>query len=61
MESVRLLTDYTSSYRSHEDIYVEIEKQDPAGAAKRMMEHFALIEWRAGQSKSMPSSVDGSK
>ena len=48
-ETVRLLTDYTSSYRSHECIYVEIEKQNPIGAAEMMVEHFALIEMRARQ------------
>jgi GntR family transcriptional repressor for pyruvate dehydrogenase complex len=48
-ETVRLLTDYTSSYRSHENIYVEIDKQDSTAAAKMMMEHFALIEKMAKQ------------
>jgi GntR family transcriptional repressor for pyruvate dehydrogenase complex len=43
-ETVRLLTDYTSSYRSHENIYLEIAKQDSAAAARMMMEHFALVE-----------------
>ena len=43
-ETVRLLTDYASSYRSHENIYSEIAKQDPAAAARMMMEHFALVE-----------------
>lgn len=43
-ETVRLLSDYTSSYRSHENIYVEIEKQDSGAAAAMMMEHFALVE-----------------
>ncbi len=46
-QTVRSLTDYTSSYQSHENVYVEIEKQDSAAAAKRMMEHFELIENRA--------------
>jgi GntR family transcriptional repressor for pyruvate dehydrogenase complex len=48
-ETVRLLTDYTSSYRSHENIYVEIDKQDPAAAARMMIEHFALVEKMAKQ------------
>ena len=48
-ETVRLLTDYTSSYRSHENVYVEVEKQDSVAAAKMMMEHFALIEKMATQ------------
>ena len=48
-ETVRLLTDYASSYRSHENVYLEIEKQDAAGAANMMMEHFALVERMAQQ------------
>lgn len=43
-ETVRLLTDYAGSYRSHENIYIEIQKRDSAGAAKMMLEHFALVE-----------------
>jgi len=60
-ETVRLLSDYPSSYRSHENIYVEIEKQDPAAAAKTMMEHFALMEMRARQCNIMPEARDGSE
>lgn len=52
-ETVRLLTEYESSYRSHENVYIEIEKQDPVAAAKRMMEHFELLEMRAKQRDSM--------
>lgn len=48
-ETVRLLTDYASSYRSHENVYLEIQKQDAAGAAHMMMEHFALVERMAQQ------------
>ncbi len=48
-ETVRVLTDYSRSYRSHENIYVEIDKQDSAAAANRMLEHFALVEVMALQ------------
>jgi GntR family transcriptional repressor for pyruvate dehydrogenase complex len=48
-ETVRLLTDYASSYRSHENIYKEIKKQDPRAAARMMVEHFALVENMAKQ------------
>jgi GntR family transcriptional repressor for pyruvate dehydrogenase complex len=60
-ETVRLLSDYSSSYQSHVDIYVEIEKQDAAAAAKMMMEHFALIEMRARQCHIMPGGDGGSE
>jgi len=60
-ETVRLLSDYPSSYRSHENIYVEIEKQDSAAAATAMMEHFALMEMRARQRNIMPEARDGSE
>ena len=59
-ESVRLLTDYASSYRSHENIYVEIEKRDSAAAARMMMEHFALMETRAKQGYTAPPVAAGS-
>ncbi len=60
-ETVRLLTDYRGSYRSHENIYVEIEKQNPAAAAKMMMEHFSLIEPRATQGDTIPNDVHDAK
>jgi len=53
-ETVRLLSEYTTSYQSHENIYVEIEKRDPDAASKRMIEHFELIELRARQRNSTP-------
>jgi GntR family transcriptional regulator, transcriptional repressor for pyruvate dehydrogenase complex len=53
-ETVRLLSDYSSSYLSHENIFLEIEKQDPAAAARTMMEHFALIARRAKQNNPAP-------
>lgn len=59
-ETVRLLNDYTSSYISHENIYVEIEKQDALGAARMMMEHFSLIKMRAKQYDAVPSATQGS-
>ena len=58
-ETVRLLLDYPSSYRSHENIYVEIEKQDSTTAAKMMAEHFALMEMRARQCNRVPTPVAG--
>jgi GntR family transcriptional repressor for pyruvate dehydrogenase complex len=59
--TVRSLTDYESSYRSHENVYVEIEKKNPEGAAKMMMEHFALIETRATQRNIVPTAAQESK
>jgi GntR family transcriptional repressor for pyruvate dehydrogenase complex len=55
-ETVRLLSDYSSSYQSHVNIYVEIEKRDASGAARVMMEHFTLIETRGKQSAVTPAS-----
>jgi len=46
-ETVQLLTNYEDSYRSHDMIYAEIEKQDSAGAARATVEHFAIMEARA--------------
>ncbi len=60
-ETVRLLTDYPSSYRSHENIYVEIEKQDPEAAGRMMLEHFTLMEIRARQCKILPTAAEGSR
>jgi len=60
-ETVRLLSDYSSSYVSHEKIYVEIEKQDPEAAAKTMMEHFALIEARAKQRTTAVANPDSER
>ena len=49
MGGVTQPSELSSSYRSHENIYVEIDKQDSTAAAKMMMEHFALIEKMAKQ------------
>jgi GntR family transcriptional repressor for pyruvate dehydrogenase complex len=46
-ESVRLVTNYEDLYRSHEMVFVEIEKQDAVGASRAMAEHFATMESRA--------------
>ncbi|HVI07506.1 MAG TPA: FadR/GntR family transcriptional regulator [Candidatus Binatia bacterium] len=54
-ETVLLLKNYTSSYVSHENVYIEIERQDPTAAARRMMEHFSLIKVMTGES---PSAAD---
>lgn len=56
-ETVRLLTDYTSSYLSHENVYVEIERQDASAAARMMMEHFSIIKTRAKQNETVPNTV----
>lgn len=58
-ETVRLLNDYTSSYMSHENIYVEIEKRDAPSAARMMMDHFSLMKMRAMQCEIVPSAKDG--
>jgi GntR family transcriptional regulator, transcriptional repressor for pyruvate dehydrogenase complex len=60
-ETVRLLSDYSSSYLSHENIFLEIEKQDPTAAARTMMEHFALIAMRAKQNNPAPVANAGSE
>lgn len=61
-ETVRLLSEYDTSYQSHENIYIEIEKRDPEAASRRMIEHFELIELRSRQSNSnsMPKTVEAS-
>ena len=46
-ETVQLLTNYEDSYRSHDMVYLEIEKQDPVGASHAMVEHFSIMEARA--------------
>ena len=46
-ETVRLLDDYPSSYRSHEAVLLEIEAQHPQGAARAMHEHFVIMDARA--------------
>lgn len=58
-ETVRLLTDYTSSFLSHENIYVEIEKRDSARAAQMMMDHFSLIKMRGMQCDLVPGAGQG--
>lgn len=59
-ETVRLLKDYTSSYLSHENIYIAIERQDATAAATMMMEHFSLMKMRAAQRDIMTSTNEGS-
>jgi GntR family transcriptional repressor for pyruvate dehydrogenase complex len=48
-ESVRLLTDYGESLRSHQRIFEQIEQQNPSGAAEAMTDHFRLMESRVRQ------------
>lgn len=45
-ETVRLLTDYGSSYAAHEKVFIEIEKQDSEAAGLAMVEHFRMMEGR---------------
>ncbi len=46
-DTVGLLTDSDGSLRSHERVFEEIERRDPARAAEAMAEHFRLMENRA--------------
>lgn len=46
-ETVRLLDDYETSYRSHEMVFREIAARHPQGAARAMHEHFVIMEARA--------------
>lgn len=50
-ETVQLLTNYEESYRSHDIVYVEIEKRDPVGASRALMEHFAIPLWNLAPRK----------
>ena len=45
-ETVRLLTDYDASFRTHERVFEEIEEANPAGAAEAMVEHFRFMRGR---------------
>lgn len=47
METVRQLTDYAGSLRSHEQILEAIRRKDAVGAGEAMAEHFRLIDDRA--------------
>lgn len=47
-ETVRMLTDYPSSYQAHYAVFTEIEKQNPEAAARAMVEHFRMMERRKG-------------
>lgn len=46
-QSVRRLVDYDASYRDHEQIALNIEKQDVDGASRAMLEHFRNMKTRA--------------
>ncbi len=48
-ETVRLLTDYDGSYRTHERVFEEIVKADPIGAAEAMSDHFGFMHDRLQQ------------
>ncbi len=50
-ETVRMLKDYPSSYDAHYKVFVEIEKQDPAAAARAMVDHFRMMERRAVEAR----------
>jgi len=55
-ETVRMLTDYAASYRSHEDVFVEIEKQDAEAAARAMTNHFRIMQKRAEECQMVRTS-----
>jgi GntR family transcriptional regulator, transcriptional repressor for pyruvate dehydrogenase complex len=57
-ETVRMLKDYPLSYRSHENVYVEIEKQDAEAAARAMVEHFRIMEKRAEECQMIRSASE---
>jgi len=46
-ETVRMLTDYGVSYAAHEKVFLQIEKQDTAAAARAMTEHFEMMQTRS--------------
>jgi len=48
-ETVRMLTDYETSYRAHANVFLQIEKQDADGAAQAMLDHFRMMQARAAQ------------
>jgi GntR family transcriptional repressor for pyruvate dehydrogenase complex len=50
-ETVRMLTNYSSSYEAHENVFIEIEKQDSEAAARAMVEHFRMMERSAAASR----------
>jgi GntR family transcriptional regulator, transcriptional repressor for pyruvate dehydrogenase complex len=46
-QTIRILENYPESYRSHENVFLAIEKSDPVAASEAMIEHFAVMEQRA--------------
>lgn len=50
-ETVRVLTDYPTSYDAHHKVFVEIEKQDPQAARRAMVDHFRMMERHAAESQ----------
>jgi GntR family transcriptional repressor for pyruvate dehydrogenase complex len=57
-ETVRLLTDYEESLRSHERVFEEIERQNASGAGEAMADHFRLMETRVRLTGLAPGSGD---
>lgn len=57
-ETVRMLTDYALSYKSHEDVFKEIVKQDSEGAVRAMLEHFRIMQKRAEECRIASSRSD---
>lgn len=57
-ETVRMLTDYATSYAAHEKVFVQIEKQDTAGAVRAMTEHFDMMQTRAQECQMVRPTQD---
>lgn len=41
-DAIRVLTDYESSFRAHERIFIEIERQNTLGSSQAMLDHFEV-------------------
>ena len=57
-ETVRMLKDYPSSYDAHYKVFIEIEKQNPEGAARAMVDHFRMMERRALEARMAARPAD---
>lgn len=57
-ETVRMLTDYPTSYNAHYEVFVEIENREPAAAALAMSKHFRMMESRAMDARLLPKSAE---
>jgi GntR family transcriptional regulator, transcriptional repressor for pyruvate dehydrogenase complex len=59
-QTVRMLTDYDTSYDVHEKVFVQIEKQDAEAAARAMTEHFDMMLIRAQHAQMVPADEEQS-